>query len=288
VELDNAIYRQRGTGSILLSTYNFFSSILPQDDGLPAHTNLFTSPESTSLGSSLYTPSFQLDLTEIPIFNLASPAPPPVGAGARDLRNGDAAAHNWNSPPLSNHLLTRVPELPRNQILTALSPTPSLSHSEPSIMSSPSPVSPVDCDAVKVAEEEEEDREYDVLATSPIAHSRRAAGGSRSAPTTKKRGTPAKATSVSRSGAARFPCDVPGCKQVCKTMGDLKRHKSILSHQPPSWKCSRCGYRFTREDALKRHFKNVPKCASAKNGPRGRAASIKLQRSEAVIDVEDA
>jgi len=287
VELDNAIYGQRGTGSILLSPYISFTSIPPQDDGLPPHMSLFTSPESASLGSSLYTPSIQLDPTEVPFFNLASPAPPPVGAGARDMRNGDAAAHNWNSTPLSNHLLTRMPKLPRSQVATALSPTPSLSHSEPSIFSSPSPVSPVDCDVVKVAEAEE-DREYDGLVTSSITHSKRAVGGSRSAPTTKKRGASAKATSVSRSGVARFPCDVPGCKQVCKTLGDLKRHQSVLSHKPPSWKCKRCDYRFTREDALKRHSKNLPKCASTKNSLRGRAASIKLQRSEAFIDVEAA
>lgn len=281
MELDNVIYRQRGTGSILLSPYTSFTSIPPQDDGLPPQTSLFTSPESTSLDSSLYDPSIQFDPTEIPIFNLASPAPPPVGAGARDLRNGDAAAHNWNTPLLS--LLTRMPKLPRGQVATALSPTPSLSHSEPSIISSPSPVSPVDRDVVKVAEVEE-DREYGLVISS-ITRTKRAAGGSRSAPTTKKRVVSAKAISVSRSGAARFPCDVPDCKQVCKTLGDLKRHKSVLSHKSPSWKCNRCNYRFTREDALKRHSRNKPKCASAKNSPRGRAASIKLRRSE---DVEAA
>ncbi|KAF8485745.1 hypothetical protein DFH94DRAFT_619867, partial [Russula ochroleuca] len=52
-----------------------------------------------------------------------------------------------------------------------------------------------------------------------------------------------------------FPCSIPGCKQVCKTLGDLKRHESILAHKPPSWECHRCHYQFTREDALKRHNK---------------------------------
>ncbi|KAF8493913.1 hypothetical protein F5888DRAFT_1597974, partial [Russula emetica] len=52
-----------------------------------------------------------------------------------------------------------------------------------------------------------------------------------------------------------FPCRVPGCNQVCKTQGDLKRHESILAHKPPSWECRRCHYQFTREDALKRHNK---------------------------------
>jgi hypothetical protein len=218
-----------------------------------------------------------LNPTEIPIFNLASPAPPPVDAGAGDMRNGDVAAHRRNSPQRSDHLLTRMPKLLR---ATALSPTPSLSHLEFSITSSPSPVSPIDGDVLRVAEAEE-DCEYDCLLTSSITHSKRAAGGGRSAPATKKRGASAKATSVSRSGVGRFPCDVPGCKQVCKTLGDLKRHENVLSHKPPSWKCNRCDYRFTREDALKRHTRNLPKCASAKNNLRGRAASIRLQRSEA-------
>ncbi|KAI9454745.1 hypothetical protein BJY52DRAFT_1098979, partial [Lactarius psammicola] len=72
----------------------------------------------------------------------------------------------------------------------------------------------------------------------------------------------------------RFPCSVPGCKQVCKTLGDLKRHESVLSHKPPSWECPRCHYHFTREDALKRHTKNVSNCASMNVKARGRGASV--------------
>ena len=292
MELDHAIYRQRGTGSILLSPYISFPSTPPLHDGhgLSPHTSLFASPGSMSFGHSLYTPYTQehpSDPTEIPIFNLVSPAPPPVDAIAGGMRNGDTAAHTWNSPPPFSHPLTRMQKLPRNQVATALSPTPSLSDSEHSISSSPSPVSPVDGDVVKVAEAEG-DGEYDWPVTLSFTRSKRAPGGRRSAPIPKKRGAPTNSTSVSRSGAARFPCTIPGCQQVCKTLGDLTRHQSVLSHKAPSWKCNRCGYLFTREDALKRHSRNLPKCASAKNSLRGRAASIKLQRLEVVSDVETA
>lgn len=289
MELDNTIYRQRGTGSILLSPDVSFTSTSPRDNGheFPPHTSLFTSPESTSFGPSLYTrytEEHPLELTarEIPISNPVPSVPPLVEGGVEDVHDGDAGARDWNTLPPSNDPLAPIP---LNQVATAPSPTPSLSHSDASIFSSPSPVSPVDTDVVKVVKVEEE-QECNWLMPSSFTRSSKRASAGRSTPTAKKRSSSAKSTTLSRPGATRFPCTVPGCKQVCKTLGDLKRHESVLSHKPPSWKCNRCGYRFTREDALKRHTRNLPKCASTKNSLRGRAASTKVQRPEDISDVE--
>jgi hypothetical protein len=274
VELDNTIYRQRGTGSILLSPYISPTLVSPQDGGhgLLSHTSLFASPQFASFGSSLYTQYTQEHLIEPT--NSVFPAPPPVSCGVQDMRNENAAVRDWNSP------------LPPSQVAAALSPTPSLSDSDDSIYSSPSPVTPVDHIVVEEAEEEEP-RRTRLVPSSLTGSTKRAAGG-RSPPTAKKRSGSAKSASLSRptGSAGRYPCDVPGCKQVCKTVGDLKRHQSILSHSVPSWKCSRCNYLFTRQDALKRHTRNVPKCANAKNSPRGRAASIKVHHSEVASEVE--
>jgi len=261
----------------------------PRDNGheFPPHTSLFTSPEATSFGPSLYTrytEGHPLELTETPIFNSVPSVPPPVEGGVEDVHDGDPCTRDWNSHPPSNDPLARMITLPLNQVSTAPSPTPSLSHSEASMFSSPSPVSPVDTDVVKVVKVEEE-QECNWIVPSPFTRSSKRASGSRSAPKAKKRSSSAKSTTLSRPGATRFPCTVPGCKQVCKTLGDLKRHESVLSHKPPSWKCNRCGYRFTREDALKRHTRNLPKCAGTKNTPRGRAASTKVQRPEDLSDV---
>lgn len=294
VELDNTIYRQRGTGSILLSPDVPFTSMLPRngEHEFPPRTSLFTSPESTSFISSLYTRYTEerlLEPTDIPIFNPVPSVAPPVEGGVEDVHHADVGSRDWNSTPPSNDRLTRMITLPLSQVTTqvatAPSPTPSLSHSDASTISSPSPVSPVDTDVVKVLKVEEQECDW-FMPSSFTRSSKRAAGG-RSAPTAKKRSSSAKSTTpLSRSGATRFPCSVPGCKQVCKTLGDLKRHESVLSHKPPSWKCNRCGYRFTREDALKRHTRNLPKCATTKNNLRGRAASTKVQRPEDVSSVE--
>ena len=286
MELDNTIYKQRGTGSILLSPYISPTLVSPQDGGhgLLSHTSLFASPQFTSFGSSLYTRYTQEHLIEPT--NSGFLAPPPVSCGAEDMRNENAAVRDWNSPLLPNDLLARMATLPPSQVAAALSPTPSLSDSDDSIYSSPSPVTPVDHIVVEEAEEEEP-RHTRLVPSSLTGSTKRAAGG-RSPPTAKKRSGSAKSASLSRptGSAGRYPCDVPGCKQVCKTLGDLKRHESVLSHKPPSWKCSRCDYRFTREDALKRHTRNLPKCASTKNNLRGRAASTKTRRVEDDSDVE--
>lgn len=297
VELDNTIHRQRGTGSILLSpdfSSGFTSTRISQrDDGhaFPPHASLFTSPESTSFGCSLYTgytEEHPLELTETPISSPVPLVPPLVegGVGVEDVHDGRDNGCDWNSPPPSNGPLARTITVSQSQVATAPSTTPSLSHSDPSVFSSPPPVSPDDTDVVKVVKVGEE-RGYNWLMPSPFTRSSKLTAGGRSAPTAKKTSSSAKSTILlSRPGAARFPCTVPGCKQVCKTLGDLKRHESVLSHKPPSWKCSRCDYRFTREDALKRHTKNLPKCASTKNSLRGRAASTKARRLEDDSDVE--
>jgi len=261
-----------------------------RDDGhaFPPHTSLFTSPESTSPGSSLYTGYTEeqpLELTETPIFNPVPLVPPALEGGVEDVHDGGAGARSWNSPPPPNDPPARMITVSLSQVATAPSPTPSLSHSDASVFSSPSPVSPADAD-VKVVKVEEELGCNWLMPSLFTRSSKRTAGG-RSTPTAKKRSSSAKSTILlSRPGAARFPCTVPGCKQVCKTLGDLKRHESVLSHKPPSWKCSRCDYRFTREDALKRHTRNLPKCVSARNSLRGRAASTKVRRLEDVSDVE--
>jgi hypothetical protein len=293
VELDNTIYRQRGTGSILLSPdFSFTSTRKSQrDDGhaFSPHASLFTSPESTSFGSSLYTgytKEHPLELTETPIFSPVPLVPPLVEGGVEDVHDGGDGARDWNSPPPSNGPLARTTTVSQSQVATAPSPTPSLCHSDASVFSSPSPVSPADTDVVKVVKVGEE-RGYNWLMPSPFTRSSKRMAGGRSAPTAKNGSSSTKSTiPLSRPGAARFPCTVPGCKQVCKTLGDLKRHESVLSHKPPSWKCSRCDYRFTREDALKRHTRNLPKCASTKNNLRGRAASTKTRRVEDDSDVE--
>ena len=285
MELDNTIYRQRGTGSILLSPYISPTLVSPQDGGhgLLSHTSLFASPQFASFGSSLYTRYTQEHLIEPT--DAVFPAPPSVSCGVEDMRNRNAAVRDWNSPLLLNDLLARM-ALPLSQGAATLSPTPSLSDSDDSIYSSPSPVTPVDHDVVEEAEKEEP-RHTRLVPSSLTGSTKRAAGG-RSAPTAKKRSGSTKSASLSRptGSAGRFPCDFRGCKQVCKTLGDLKRHKSKLSHSPRLYKCSRCNQSFTREDALKRHTRKVSKCANAKNSLRGRAASIKVHHLEVASEVE--
>jgi hypothetical protein len=274
VELDNTIYRQRGTGSILLSPYISPTLVSPQDGGhgLLSHTSLFASPQFASFGSSLYTRYTQEHLIEPT--DAVFPAHPSHSCGVEDMRNRNAAVRDWNSPLLLS------------QGAATLSPTPSLSDSDDSIYSSPSPVTPVDHNVVEEAEKEEP-RHTRLVPSSLTGSTKRAAGG-RSAPTAKKRSGSTKSASLSRptGSAGRFPCDFRGCKQVCKTLGDLKRHKSKLSHSPRLYKCSRCNQSFTREDALKRHTRKVSKCANAKNSLRGRAASIKVHHLEVASEVE--
>jgi hypothetical protein len=233
-----------------------------------------------------YTKEHPLELTETPIFSPVPLIPPPFEGGVEDVHDGGAGARDWNTPSSSNVPLARIMTVSLNQAATAPSLTPSFSHSDSSVFSSPSPVSPADADVVKVVKVGE-DRVCDWLVPSPFTRSSKGTAGSRSAPTAKKRRSSAKSPILlSRPGAARFPCTVPGCKQVCKTLGDLKWYENVLSHKPPSWRCSRCDYRFTREDGLKRHTRNIPKCASTKNSLRGRAASTKVRHLEDVSDVE--
>jgi hypothetical protein len=60
-----------------------------------------------------------------------------------------------------------------------------------------------------------------------------------------------------------FPCIHVGCPQICKSAGDLKRHLESRQHKTPSYHCKGCGaVTYTRLDALRRHHRNKPDCAS--------------------------
>lgn len=50
--------------------------------------------------------------------------------------------------------------------------------------------------------------------------------------------------------------------------GDLKRHLESLAHKKPSYICERCGGKFTREDALKRHRLHACPASSKKTKKR--------------------
>ncbi|KAJ6500947.1 hypothetical protein C8R45DRAFT_1210625 [Mycena sanguinolenta] len=54
-------------------------------------------------------------------------------------------------------------------------------------------------------------------------------------------------------GKAR--CGIDGCTQKCHSIADLRRHRESLAHcRLKQHACPGCPMRFTREDALKRHF----------------------------------
>lgn len=276
VDHDNAMYDLTHTDfdnpTTTLSTECTLSLLSPYGP-LSAYSSPYSDlTEFESFGSSLYTQ-----------FNAEPQAWTAAGIPALNLRStsphsfDDVLIHDENEAPRkdtasrTSPIRLAVPSLP--QVTNAPSPTPSLSFSAPSASSSPSPASIADDDFFMV---EDDDPDYGPIAsprsTRATKHSSSAAGG----PSAKKaRVYAGPATSFPGRSVGRFPCSVPGCKQVCKTLGDLKRHESVLSHKPPSWECPRCHYHFTREDALKRHIKNVSNCASVNVKARVRGASVK-------------
>jgi hypothetical protein len=282
VDHDNAIYDLTHTDfdnhTATVST-ECTLSLIPPLGPLSDYASPFSDlTEFESFGSSLYT-QFNADPqawtgTGVPALNLRSPSPHSFDDvlihDEIETQSNDTASH-------TSLIRLAVPSLP--QAANAPSPTPSLSFSAPSTFSSPSPASIADDEFPMV---EDDDPDYGPSAsprpTRDNKHSSSAAGG----PSARKaRVYAGPATSFPGRSAGRFPCSVPGCKQVCKTLGDLKRHESVLSHKPPSWECPRCHYHFTREDALKRHVKNVSNCASVSVKARGRgAASVKPRNLE--------
>ena len=256
MELDNAIYALRE--SEWTSSPDHLSTVplsLDIEDKAPIHASLFENPEFVSFGSSFYhsleDPWTPADLT----YKLLSPTPHRFDDNIEDLYDEDVTAH----PPTSS------------------GPTPAFSY--------PSPESIDEQDITEVTKVEEDCRRDSLVSPSFTRHNKRMASRLRG-PRAKKRRVSTPIISVSSTSAVRFPCRIPGCRQVCKTLGDLKRHESILAHKPPSWECHRCHYQFTREDALKRHNKNVPNCANANTNTRGRPASMKLKCPNVAREVE--
>lgn len=276
VDHDNAMHDLMHAGfddpTTTVSTECTLSLISPFDP-LSDYPSPFSDlTEFESFGSSLYT-QFNADpqawtATEIPTLNFRSPSPHSFDDG---LIHDNIEAPSKDTASHTSPIRLAPPSLP--QVANAPSPTPSLSFSAPSTFSSPSPASIADDDFPMV---EDDDPDYSSSAsprpTRANKHSSSAAGGPSAR---KERVSAGPATSFPGRSAGRFPCSVPGCKQVCKTLGDLKRHESVLSHKPPSWECPRCHYHFTREDALKRHIKNVSNCASVNVKARGRGALVK-------------
>ena len=247
---------------------------------LPA--SLFENPEFESYGSSFYTQEMQkhswtpADLT----YKLFSPTPPQFDSDIEDMYDGDAAAFGRDSSddPSACMATMRV---------TTYSPTSPLLYSSPPAVSYRSPGSVDERDITEVTEVEEDGQRDSLVPPSSIRPEKRT-NGHLSTSRAKKRRVSNNPISHSGTGAVRFPCRIPGCNQVCKTQGDLKRHESILAHKPPSWECRRCHYQFTREDALKRHYKNLPNCVNVKTNPRlgGRFASMKRRYPDVACKIE--
>lgn len=275
VELDNAIYNHRNPTFSAPSADTYLTLMSPEDFAREAwsQANLSDAPGFESFGSSLYT-QYALGYPRIPAGVLT---PLLVDNGDEDVPQGDASSSDRDSIQPFEEALAPTEALPVSHVTTALSPTPSLSYSAPSTLSSPSPISPIDHDVTEVTTK----WDGSLTCNSPLSWftrpSKRADGRPSALSAKKKRASASPVLSPS-TGTVRFPCTVPGCKQVCKTLGDLKRHESVLAHKPPSWECRRCHYQFTREDALKRHAKNMPNCVNAKTRPKGRAASTKPRR----------
>ncbi|KAJ7204266.1 hypothetical protein C8J57DRAFT_981904, partial [Mycena rebaudengoi] len=62
----------------------------------------------------------------------------------------------------------------------------------------------------------------------------------------------------------RFLCALDGCTKTASSLADMRRHRECLAHVPidPSaqrplkpYACLGCPYRFTRDDAMKRHVR---------------------------------
>jgi hypothetical protein len=193
-----------------------------------------------------------------------------------ELYDDELIQRSYSSPP------TPMAAEPRSLVDTAPSPTPSLSYSVQSTLSTPSPAPIVD-DKVLLLKEDVEDGS--LVPSSPACPVKRGASAL-GAPSPRNRNLSMNLASVPSARPARYPCTIPGCKQVCKTLGDLKRHESVLAHKPPSWECSRCQYRFTRVDALKRHIKMTTNCEQNKARARGRVVSTKPQCLNVDAEVE--
>jgi hypothetical protein len=289
VEIDNAIYSQMESERMGFSPDISFApeSSLDIEDEVPLHASLFENPEFESYGASYYT----LEHSWTPAdhtYKVLSPTPPlQVDGDIEDMYDGDTATCDRDSGGPSKDHPTCVAAPRAGQVVTAHSPKSSLYCSGTPAFSYPAPASIDEQDITQVTEVDE-DCQRDSLSrpSSRPSFTRpyKRAASRFSAPRAKKRRLSTTPIPVSSTSAVRFPCRIPGCKQVCKTLGDLKRHESILAHKPPSWECRRCHYQFTREDALKRHSRNVPNCANMKANPRGRPAS---QRPDLAYEVED-
>jgi Zinc finger, C2H2 type len=288
VDHDNTIYSQRQSARDMPAAYSpetFLSLLTPPESthDMPLNTNPFIDyTEFESYGSSLHTPymiemqaliaaeRIALDRLSLSLGDINEDAP---DENAETCEDGSVQRlYSPPTPPMAAQ--------PRSLVDKAPSPTPSLSYSVQSGLSTPSPTPIVD--DVFVPEE-------DAKSDSPVPFSprleKRSANALRMMPM-KRRRVSTTPVSIPNARAARFPCTVPGCNQVCKTLGDLKRHESVLAHKPPSWECPRCHYHFTREDALKRHVKNVSNCANAKARTRDSAMSIKPQHLNEGAKVE--
>jgi len=253
----------------------------------PLHASLFENPEFESYGSSFYTQEIQkhswtpADLT----YKLFSPTPPQIDSDIEEMYDGDAAAFGRDSSESHDDPSACMTTMRVAQGVTTYSPISPLLYSSPPAFSCRSPWSVDERDITEVAEVEE-DRQRDLLVLPSLIRPNKRTTGRLSSSRAKKRRVSTHPISLSSTSAVRFPCRIPGCNQVCKTQGDLKRHESILAHKPPSWECRRCHYQFTREDALKRHYKNLPNCVNAKTNPRGRFASMKRQYPDVACKIE--
>jgi len=253
----------------------------------PLHASLFENPEFDSCGTFFYTQETQkhswvpADLT----YKLLSATPLQIDSDIEDMYDGDAAAYDRDSAKPHNDSSACMAMMRVAQGVTTYSPTSQLLYSSPPAFSCPSPGSIDERDITRVTEMEG-DCQRDLLVPPSFTRPNKCTASRLSASRAKKRRVSATPVSLFSTSAARFPCRVPGCNQVCKTQGDLKRHESILAHKPPSWECRRCHYQFTREDALKRHNKNMPNCANAKTNPRGRFASMKHQYPDVACKIE--
>ncbi len=253
----------------------------------PLHTSLFENPEFESYGSFIYaqeTQKYSWILAD-PTYKLLSSTPLQLDSDIEDTYDGDAAgcdrvsAEPHNAPPACT-ATTRG-----DRDITTYSPTSPLLYSSPPAFSYPSPGSIDERDITEVTKVEG-DCQRDSIVPPSITRPNKCVASRLSASRVKRRRVSVAPISASSTSAVCFPCRIPGCKQVCKTRGDLNRHESILAHKPPSWECRRCHYQFTREDALKRHNKNLPNCANVKMKTRGRFGSMKHQCPDVARKVE--
>ncbi|KAI0277519.1 hypothetical protein BGY98DRAFT_614329 [Russula aff. rugulosa BPL654] len=253
----------------------------------PLHASLFENPKFESCGSFFYTQEIQkhswipADLT----YKLLSPTPLQIESDIEDMYDGDPAAGDEGSTKPHNDPSACMATMHVARGITTYSPTSPLLHSSPPAYSYFPPGFIEERDITEVTDVEE-DCQRDSLVPPSFTRPNKCSASRLSASRAKKRRVSFTPVSLSSTSAMRFPCRIPGCNQVCKTQGDLKRHESTLAHKLPSWECRRCHYQFTREDALKRHNKNVPNCANAKTNPRGRFASMNHQNPDVACKIE--